>query len=255
MDATQHRATLRVMDVLDFVSKNKDGYGLTEIAAALQIPKGTLSPIIRTLLEEQYIRKEESSGKYMMGIKCFEIGNRFVEQFNVLDEIKHLIKTVVTSCNETCHFAIRDGKDVIYLFKEESPEPIRMVSSIGMRLPAHSTAIGKALLSGCEEKQVRELYHTGLPKITPNTIDDIDQLCDQIEKVRTEKLAYETEESSMNVTCIAAPIEKGGEVVAAVSVSVPIFRANEEKMEQIKAILLHTKKIIEDLIENIPFRF
>ncbi len=254
MEQANHRPTLRVMEVLELISERSDGYTLSDISTKLKIPKGTLFPIIRTLQDEQYIRKEESSSRYMLGIKSYELGNKFIEQVNILDEVKQLVKRVVNNCNETCHFAIRDGKDVVYLLKEESPEPIRMVSSIGMRLPAHSTAIGKALLSECDELEIRTLYSDGLAQITQNTITDIDELCRQINLIKTEKLAYETEESSLNVTCIAVPIEKEGDVVAAISVSVPIFRAGKEKMDEIKKILLETKVLAERLVEKKAFR-
>lgn len=254
MDSTQHRPTLRVLEVLDLLSQSKEGYALSEISTILQIPKGSLFPIVHTLRSKHYIRIDEGLGKYMIGIKSYELGNSYMEQVNVLNEIKQLVIRVVSYCNETCHFAVREGKDVIYLLKEESAEPIRMVSSIGKRLSAHSTAIGKALLSGCEEYEIKEFYYDGLPKVTPRTIVDIDELCRQVELVKKEKLAYETEESSLNVTCIAVPIEKDGKVVAAMSVSIPIFRSDEEKMDKIKVILLQTKELTEKLLAKVPFR-
>lgn len=120
-----------------------------------------------------------------------------------------MVKQAAYGCGETCHFAVLDGKDALYLFKEESPEPIRMISSAGKRIPAYSTAIGKALLSRYTDEEIRKMYSDGLKKLTENTITDMDELLSQIRKIRVDKMAYETEESSHNITCIAVPISFG----------------------------------------------
>lgn len=253
MESTQHRPTLRVLEVLELLSQNDEGYILSEISSILSIPKGSLHPIIQTLQDKHYIGYDRNTQRYSIGLKCYEVGNKYLSQMNVLDEIRDIAKKVVAECKETCHFAILNEKDVIYLLKEESNETIRMVSSIGKRIPAHSTAIGKALLSGFTVKQLEDLYSGGLSRITENTITDIHELCRQIEEVRKGKVAFESEESSLNVTCIAVPIEKDGNVVAAMSVSVPVFRATDEKKEQIRQILLQAKQEAEGFIIKVPF--
>lgn len=255
MEADQHRPTLKVLEILELLSQTKEGYGLGEIATLLKIPKGSLFPVIHTLEDKKYISIDRQTLKYTLGIKCYEIGNRYISNINVAEEIQAVVKKVVCQCGETSHFAILDGRETVYLMKEESPETIRMVSSVGKRISAHATAIGKALLSMYDKEVIKELYHSGLEQITPKTITDMEILCSQIEEIKKEKVAYESEESSLNVTCIAVPIEKRGEVVAAISVSVPIFRAGEVKMEHIKEVLLKEKKELEDIIERVPFHF
>ncbi len=128
-----------------------------------------------------------------------------------------------------------------------------MVSSIGKRIPAYSTAIGKALLSGYTNEKIAALYPGGLQKITDKTITDPEVLYTQLKEIRDTKVAYETEESSLNITCIAVPVEKNGEVVAALSVSIPLFRAMEDKKKQIKEVLFEAKGEIEALIKTLPF--
>lgn len=249
----EHKPTLRVIHILEALRNQPEGMTLTEISKNCEMPKGSISPIIHTLASCKFLRYDELSGKYSIGIRCYEIGNEYISQLNVSDEIREITKDIVGKCNETSHFAILDGRDVVYLIKQDSSEAIRMVSSIGKRIPAYSTAIGKALLSGYTDEAVRTLYADGLEKITENTVVDINVLCDQLEEIRHTKIAYESEESSMNITCIAVPVEKNGEVVAALSVSIPIFRATDEKKEQIKQVLLNGKQQIENLIRTLPF--
>lgn len=248
-----HNPTLRVIRILESLTGQPEGKTLTEIAKSCEMPKGSISPIIHTLARYKFLRYDEGAGRYSIGIRCYEIGNEYIMQMNVSDEIREITKKIVNRCRETSHFAVLDGNDVVYLMKQDSSEAIRMVSSIGKRIPAHSTAIGKALLSGYSDEEVQALYPQGLQKITDKTITNLDVLCKQLGEIRKTKIAYETEESSLNITCIAVPVEKNGEVAAALSVSIPIFRATEEKKKQIEAVLFEAKNEIETLIRTLPF--
>lgn len=255
MSENQHRATLRVLQILNFLAEHDRGYGLGEIAQALKIPKGSLSPIIHTMEDNKYLHHNGVSGKYTLGIKCYEVGSSYIAKMDITNEIKKIVEKVVGECNETCHFAILDGKEVIYLLKEESSETIRMVSTVGKRVLAHATAIGKALLIRYSKEELDELYKDGLATITPKTISDLGILYKQLDEIRNGGFAYESEESSLNVKCVAVPILKKGEVNAAISVSVPIFRADEERMKNIEQSLKTGKAAIEVLLRNSEFKF
>lgn len=248
-----HNPTLRVIKILELLMDHPEGMTLTEIAKNCNMPKGSISPIIHTLAAFKFLKGDELTGRYSIGIRCYEIGSEYISQMDASDEIKEVTKKIVARCNETAHFAVLDGSDVVYLMKQDSSEAIRMVSSIGKRIPAYSTAIGKALLSGKSDEEINNLYPNGLSKITENTITDMDILYSQMKDIRESSMAFEKEESSLNITCIAVTIERHGEVVAALSVSVPIFRATEEKKEQIKEVLLKAKKEVETIIRTLPF--
>lgn len=246
----QHRPTEKVLDILELLMTSNEGYNLSEISNKLSIPKGSLFPVIHTLCDRKFVKHNGVTQKYSLGYKCYEVGNSYISNINVNEEIRNIVQKMAIGCGETCHFAVLDEKEVLYLFKEESPEPIRMISSAGKRIPAHATAIGKALLSKYTEEELRQMYSDGLKQLTEHTITDIDVLISQINKIRTEQFAYETEESSQNVTCIAVPIEKDGQVVAALSAAVLIFRATDEKIVKVKEMLLDGKVKIERLLKT-----
>lgn len=91
--------------------------------------------------------------------------------------------------------------------------------------------VGKALLSGLTNEEVRALYAGGLPRLTEQTITDVETLLAQLEAVRRGELAMEREESTDQLACWAAPLRRKGTVFAALSISVPLFRCREEKIE------------------------
>lgn len=91
-------------------------------------------------------------------------------------------------CNQTTHFGILNGHDTIYLYKFDSNQPLRIASHTGKRIPAHATAIGKALLSGLSKTELDELYKNyKLEAMTEHTITSLEELEKQIEEVRKHK--------------------------------------------------------------------
>ena len=234
---TEHKPTMRIISILEFVSSSAQGCKFIEISNELGIPMGTLSPIIHTLREKKSLSYDEKTQLYTLGIGLFEIGSRYMQCSNFFGDVTSVMQEIVRGCGETVHFGILDGGNVLYLAKVDSTEPIRMYSAIGKRLPAYGTAIGKALLCDRTEEEVRTLYPGGLTPLTAHTVTDFDELIRQLKKAKETSLAYECEESNDLIRCIAKPLYKNGRVAAALSVAVPTFRYTKEKELQIEQLL------------------
>ena len=233
---TAHKPTLRALLVLELVAQHRHPYTLSELSATLDIPASTLLPIVHTLRDKQYLGYDEKTQTYSLGFRLFELGS-MVQDTGFYAGIVDIMQTVVDGCGETCHFGILSGGDVLYLAKVNSPQAIRMYSMTGRRLPAYSTAIGKALLRDYTPAQLKALYPEGLKALTPNTITDLSILYSQLLEIRAEGFAYEVEESNENIRCIAVPICSGGRVNAAMSVSIPVFRYSEELRQKAEHLL------------------
>jgi DNA-binding IclR family transcriptional regulator len=244
-DKNEHRSTGRVLDVLELIASGGGGYTLTEICTAIDAPKSSMFPIIRTLLERDYLTQDTETAKYSIGPMAFQVGNAFLNQFSVSRQIENEMKNIVAICSETCHFATLVGGDVLYLIKIDSPEPIRMISSVGKRLPAYGTGLGKALLMDHTLQEIKRLYPDGLKRLTERTITDFNELEKQLVQARAEGVAYESEESNRYIRCVAAPIRREGRIIAAISVAIPTFRYTEEKGELIRQLLINAKTMIE----------
>ena len=241
MTQGQHRATARVLDILESLSGSEEGLTLTELSQALDAPKSSLFPIVHTLEERRYLRQDDGTGRYTMGPRALLLG------------AAQVMKEVASKCQETCQMGILDQDRVLYVAREDSPQPIRLISWVGTRLPANATAVGKALLSGLTNEEVRALYAGGLPRLTEQTITDVETLLAQLEAVRRGELAMEREESTDQLACWAAPLRRKGTVFAALSISVPLFRCREEKIELVRRSLLTAQAEIEKLAETRNF--
>lgn len=253
MGSTTHKPTERVLNILELLSITPEGITLTEIAEAIQAPKSTIYPVLQTMLERKFIYLEKASLKYTIGISAFCIGASYSRNKLVLDFVKKEIEYIVRNIGETCQMGILDEQNVLYVLKED-PEKnmdIRLVSYIGKRIPAYCTALGKALLHSYDIEEIKSFYPEGLTAITKNTITDFKILEDQLKSIREGHIATEVEEVTEYLRCFAVPLTAKGKTIAAISISMPTFRATEDKIRLATDLLLSGKEKIDSYFSTI----
>jgi DNA-binding IclR family transcriptional regulator len=145
---------------------------------------------------------------------------------DLVREAQDVARDVAAACDEAVHVAVLDGASVIYLVKVDSSHPVRMVSAVGRRLPAHCTAVGKMLLSSLDPTDLDALLLAGdLPGMTPESITEPDRLRAELDRVRAQDVAVDDGESDSAVRCVGAPVrDHTGRTIAAMSVSAPVIR-------------------------------
>ncbi len=243
-----HRSTQRVIDILEQIANSDEqGLSLAELSIMLDAPKSSLFPILHTLKENNLINYDETTFKYTMGYKTYEFGNSYIQNGSVNASILDIMQDITNQCRETSFFGELAGGNVFYLFKIDSPESLRMVSP-GKTLPAYSSGIGKALLCDKSYEDLQALYPNELVPLTQNTITNLRLLARQLETIRSQGIAFEKEESTQYIQCIAIPIRKNGKVRAALSVAVPVFRYSLDKEATIIGLLKLAQIKIEGLI-------
>lgn len=247
MSNTVIQSVLRAVDILKCF-ENAEELGVTEISNEIGLHKATAFNIISTLERCRYLEKSETSGKYRLGIELFRIGTKVNSNLRKL--ALPYLEMLVSQFKETVNLVIRDKDCVIYLEKVESPHSMRISTMVGGRLPVNATAVGKAILSGYPDDELLEII-SGLSfaKFTENTIADKEKLLEYIKEVRLRGYSEDFEELETGLTCVAAPIfNHGGKAFAAISVSGPTSRMNEELRNKIGEVLVAlTKEISEKL--------
>ncbi len=134
----------------------------------------------------------------------------------------------------------------MYVDKLEGRQAVRVeLTSLGARLYAHCSALGKVLLAHSPEEVVKHIIQTaGLPRFTDNTITDEEDLLQSLSKIRKQGYAYDMEEILPDLCCVAAPIyNHNGQVVAAISMSIPAYRFKRAQAEFREGILRAAKTI------------
>jgi DNA-binding IclR family transcriptional regulator len=215
----------KTMDVLDLLRENRGGLGLAEVTGALQVPKPTVYRILATLESRGYLDRGER-GRYRIARKLFESPNeRSVEQA-LLQAARPAMQRLLASVKETVNLGVLDGGEVLVIDTLESPLAVRMSSKVGNRRDLHSTALGKAMLAGMDEKEAARLIRMkGLPRLTKATITDEARLRTELSRIRQQGYALDNRENEDDGRCIAAPIGgPDGKVIAALSLSGPVPR-------------------------------
>lgn len=250
-----HKPTWRVLRILDSVAHGVQELNLSAIALELQCPKSTISPILRTLVEMHYLVLNPDTLTYSIGKSAARLGYMYLPQSSCLDLIKEQMEEMVSLGGETCHLGVLDGVNIIYMQKVTAPKPIQLISSIGKRLPAYATALGKALLFDCSKEELTALLPGTFNAFTPHTITNAVDLYEDIHRDAPSLFTYECEEITEHARCIALPLRLNGNIVAAVSISFLVFDASEEHVQKIKNILRHYSVIIEKLMKIHSFSF
>lgn len=232
----------KAFSVLDVLLKNNAPMNMTEISEQLNLYPSTIHRILDTLKYGGYVEQDPTTQKYQLGLKLLELGLARLNQIDLVKEAKTFLKELTKKCDETVHLAILEDTNVLYLAKEESTQTIRMISYVGKRAPLHCTALGKVLLAFLPlDKREQILTKIELAKLTENTITNKDKLIKELERIEQEGFALDKEENEKFVRCIAAPIrDYKGRVIAAVSISGPSYRINEDNQSFLKEELLNT---------------
>lgn len=206
---------------------------LAEISRAGALPKPTAHRLLSVLMEAGMVR-ENASGGYGLGPECLVLGSAFLDGLDLRREARGVLEALVERTGETCHLGIRDGDRVVYVEKVESPQLVRLRSSVGLIAPLHTTALGKALLAYEEAEEVEALFAAGVEKRTANSITDLDEFRRNLDLVRERGFAVDDVENEEGIRCVATPVfDHEGRVIASISVSGPEYRVPSDRLEDL----------------------
>ncbi|RLP72863.1 IclR family transcriptional regulator [Mycetocola manganoxydans] len=148
-------ATLRI---LSHLATQRGPVAAASIAAALELPRSTVYHLLAVLQERGFVVHLPEARRYGLGVAAFELSGGFARQ-QPLSRLGHpLLAELVDRVGESAHLAVLHGRDVLYLVEERAPRRPHLVTDVGVRLPAHLTASGRAMLARLPRQQVRALF-------------------------------------------------------------------------------------------------
>jgi DNA-binding IclR family transcriptional regulator len=210
----------RTLLLLEYIAKNQP-ITMRDLRQQLDIPRSSLHGLLVVLQDFGFLAVGPQ-GEYSIGLRAFEIGSAWAQSVNVETAAQPVLRRLVDEVKQIAHVGVLDGTDIVYIMKQENARPVRLVSAVGRRIPAHATALGKVLMAPLSPEAIRARYPSGqLPRMTGTTIVNVDDLVAAVEIVRRTGLCIDEGESTPGVTCFAAPIHgRRQELLAALSVSV-----------------------------------
>ncbi|MEH7237587.1 IclR family transcriptional regulator [Bacillus sp. JJ1562] len=244
----------RALKILDLFDEHDQELTITEISKQLNLHKSTVHSLLKTLQLHHYISQTEENGKYSLGLKLLERGNMVVSHRDLRNVARKHLERLSATTNLTIHLVILDGQEGVYIDKVEGKGVTVLYSRIGRRVPIHRSAVGKSLVATKSNREL-DLLLEGyqFTKSTEKSISTKEQFLSEIEKVRLAGYSIDNEENEQGIFCLAVPIKDySGNVIAAVSMSMPATKINQETLENYVGIL---KKCSDKISHELGYEY
>ena len=235
------KSLAKALRILDTVGRFQHGTSIASLSKELKMGKSTVHRLLATLREFDLIWFDPITSNYALGSRILRWSDLLVQQNLLVRHGLPVLRDLVSAGRETANLAVLDGTEVLYVAQFESMERLRMSEAVGTRQPAHSTALGKAILATMSEAELDQFYSKVevLKGLTSNTITDKRRLKEHLQKVSNEGVAYDFEENVAGVVCLGAVVKNfTGKPIAAMSVSLPIQRLRGDNLITLKEHLL-----------------
>jgi DNA-binding IclR family transcriptional regulator len=205
---------------MNLFNESESRLSLGEISRRLDIPKSTAHNLLNTLLSQSYIEKVEGD-QYALGTAPLALTQNIRVNVEIRDPAAPILRKLADYTHETVYLTIKDGDYALYIYAVESPQRLLARTAIGDRVPLHCTSVGKAILAYLPEDEIESITErVGLPSFTENTLDNLDDLNEELAKTRQRSYSLDVEEHELNTFCIGAPVfDRKGQVIGACSIS------------------------------------
>lgn len=219
----------KVFNLLDCFKSGERVLSLAELARRTGVPKPTVHRIANSLVDLRVLERTEHG--FTLGVALFDLGGLVALPRNIRELALPFLGDLYEATHHIVHLGVLDEGEVLYLEKIAGREPVAAPSRVAGRMPAHCTAIGKALMAFSPEEAVTRILGEPLTRRTPYTITAPAALRKQLETIRESGIAQEREESALGITCVAAPIlQEDGTAAAAVSVSARLLMLDQRRV-------------------------
>lgn len=222
---SQVPAASRALRVLRFLASQPDPVPLDRIMRACDLPRSTAYHLVNTMIDEGFVVHLADDRRYGLGVAAFEVGTGYARQEPLGRIARRPLAALVDQTGYGGHLAVLHGRDVLYVLEERAPGRPPLVTDVGVRLPAHLTASGRAILMALPASQVRALYpgresfsdRTGTGPASPSALRAL------LSEARQRGHAVEDGEVAAGLASVAAPVlDHNQHPVAGVAVTFPL---------------------------------
>lgn len=235
----------RAIRILQCFTKENPELRLKDITEELDLNKSTVHGLLNTLKHHGLLQQNEETQKYRLGWAILEMGSSLLSGIDIRNIANPFIKELCTQTGETVHLVVIEGKDVVYIDKQESNQSIRLFTSIGTHYPAYATGVGKAILAFKPPETLLEYLPETFSQLTPTTITSHEAMAECLAEVRRVGYALDNEENLAGLSCVAAPIfDHTNKVAAAISVAGPSTRITPERIPQLAEVVVSAARQI-----------
>ncbi len=235
----------RIMHILKCFDDAHPVLGVSQIAGMVGLHRATTHRLMTALATAGFLERVPGSDKYRLGTRLLEMGLSILRRLDFRQEALSHMRELVERFGEVCDLGILDGDKVLYIDVLPSRYPIAVSVSTGLRLPAHCTASGKAILAFLPLQEVDALLRDPLPRLTEHTVTSKAAFLQQLEEIRRRGWALDDEETEIGVRAVAVPIRDiTGRAIASIGIPGPTGRMGSDRMEEMGAALLEAARAV-----------
>lgn len=151
-------AAAQVLAVLRYLSGQSGPVPAAAISRDVPLPRSSTYHLLDTLIRDGFVVHLPEEGRYGLGVSAYELGSGYARQAPLQRLARVPLSQLVDRCGHNAHLAVLHGNEVVYLLEERAPGRPPLVTDVGVRLPAHLTASGRAILAALPAAQVRALF-------------------------------------------------------------------------------------------------
>lgn len=239
----------RTLALLERLAEAGAPVAVVDLHRASGYPRSSLHQLLHTMAGSGWIEMLHDGTHVSIGSRALVVGTAYLDRDRALPHALPALERIRDETGYTAHYARREGGHVLYLATRETTEPRRAASRVGRQLPAHATALGKALLAELTPEERRHALGAGaLAALTPATVTDHDALDAQLDAARAAGHATEREENTPGVACVAVGVGYRIPATDALSCSIPVERADADEVARVAAVIAaHARRLAETL--------
>ena len=218
-------AATRALRVLRYLAGQPDPVTLDRLAAAVGLPRSTPYHLVAAMIEEGFVVHLPEEHRYGLGVAAFEVGSGYARQEPLQRSSRRQLASLVDAVGQSAHLAVLHGRDVLYVVEERAPGRPPLVTDVGVRLPAHLTASGRAVLAALPAPQVRALYPDRTAFVDRHGVGPTSPSALRTLLSETRQRGYAVEEGEVTpgfASVAAAVLDHNQHPVAGVAVTYPV---------------------------------
>ncbi|MFI9244077.1 IclR family transcriptional regulator [Streptomyces sp. NPDC053086] len=223
----------RAVSVLEILARHGEA-GVTEIAEELDVHKSTAFRLLGVLENRGLVAQAKDRGKYYLGAGVLRLAGAAAVRLDISQEGVPVCREVADELGETVNIAVLDDDAAVNIMQARGTASVTAQNWLGRRTPLHATSSGKVLLAHMPPTLREGLLARSLPRFTDRTVTGAGMLRAELEAVVQQGYGVTIEELELGLAAVAAPVRShDGKVIAAISVSGPVYRLNADRLPEV----------------------
>jgi IclR family KDG regulon transcriptional repressor len=236
----------KFIKVLQIIADAPGALDIAQLIKRAPFPRGTVYRLVSALTAEGLVVQSAEGGTFRLGPRLLQLAAKTWDDSDLRTIARDFLLSLRDATDEAVHLAVPSNNRMVYIDKLVGSSTVQMKTSIGGQVELHSTSVGKAWLSGLPDQRLLEVIQSlDLRRHTPKTFTTPQTLFEELKRTRSQGFAFDDEENEPDIRCLGSPIfNRMGEPIGAVSVSMPVYRHDEQRHKLCATLVSQTAKRI-----------